>query len=252
MHWSDQLEGNHPVARSETGTRPTRFPGRSIGDEVAARLEKSIVLGDLKPGDRLPSERELSASLQVSRASLREAMHELEAKHLIERRPGRGTTVLPRPAHVTALYSKVSGKERELREVAELREVIEPRLARSAALHATEADLIALRGVLAESDGFHDAEQSLRLDLEFHLLVAQAADNALMASLITLTASWTRKTRALSHATERARRMSYTGHCNIFEAISHGDGDAASGAMVCHLDDVRQLTRANLARQGLA
>jgi amidase len=79
----------------------TRPAARSVGDEVAARLEKRILLGELKPGDRLPSERELSASLQVSRASLREAMHELEAKHLIERIPGRGTTVLAPQAHVS-------------------------------------------------------------------------------------------------------------------------------------------------------
>lgn len=232
-----------------TGTRPARPSARSVGDEVAARLEKRIVLGDLKPGDRLPSERELAASLQVSRASLREAMHELEAKHLIERTPGRGTTVLPPPAHVSALYSKVSGKERELREVAELRDVVEPRLARFAALRATEADLIALREILADTGGFLDAQTSLRLDLEFHLLVAQAADNGLLASLITLTASWTTKTRVLSHNTETARRRSHAGHCRILDAISSRDPDAASLAMTCHLDEVNELTRANVARQ---
>jgi DNA-binding FadR family transcriptional regulator len=229
--------------------RPTRPSARSVGDEVAARLEKRIVLGDLKPGDRLPSERELSASLQVSRASLREAMHELEAKHLIERTPGRGTTVLPPPPHVMELYSKVSGKERELREVAELRDVVEPRLARFAAMRATEADLIALRGVLVEDGGGLDAQESLRLDLEFHLLVAQAADNGLLASLITLTASWTTKTRVLSHATDTARRKSHAGHCNIFEAISSRNPDAASLAMTCHLDEVNEMTRATAARQ---
>jgi DNA-binding FadR family transcriptional regulator len=235
-----------------TGTRPARPSARSVGDEVAARLEKRIVLGDLKPGDRLPSERELAASLQVSRASLREAMHELEAKHLIERTPGRGTTVLPPPAHVSELYSKVSGKERELREVAELRDVVEPRLARFAALRATEADLIALREVLADTGVFHDPQTSLRLDLEFHLLVAQAADNGLLASLITLTASWTTKTRVLSHNTETARRRSHAGHCRILDAISSRDPDAASLAMTCHLDEVNELTRANVARQARA
>jgi len=216
---------------------------------VAARLEKRIVVGDLQPGDRLPSERELASSLQVSRASLREAMHELEAKHLIERTPGRGTTVLPPPAHVSALYSKVSGKERELQEVAELRDVVEPRLARFAALRATESDLIALRGVLTESSSELDAQASLRLDLEFHQLVAQAADNGLLASLITLTASWTTKTRMLSHATAAARRRSHVGHCRIFDAISSRDPEASGLAMSCHLDEVNELTRANVAGQ---
>jgi GntR family transcriptional repressor for pyruvate dehydrogenase complex len=219
---------------------------RTIGDEVAARLEKLIVVGDLKPGDRLPSERALSASLNVSRASLREAMHELEAKYLIERRPGRGTTVLPAPRHVTSLYSEVAGKDREVREVTELRECVEPRLARFAALRATEANLIALANVLAEAEGDLSPEESLRLDLEFHLLVGQAADSNLMASLITLMASWTRSTREMSHSTARARISSYRGHQSILEALTACDADAAEAAMVAHLAEVAQLTRENL------
>ncbi|MCW2874827.1 FadR/GntR family transcriptional regulator [Actinacidiphila oryziradicis] len=235
--------------RRTVGVDVPRVQPRSIGDEVAARLEKLIVVGDLKPGDRLPSERELAIGLNVSRASLREAMHELEAKHLIERRPGRGTTVLPAPEHVTSLYAKVSGKEREVREVAELREAVEPRLARYAAVRATDANLIALTDVLAEADGEISQELSLRLDLEFHLLVAQAADSALMASLITLMASWTKSTRELSHATVHARNASYRGHREILDAINARDGDAAEAAMTAHLVEVSVLTRANLRRR---
>jgi GntR family transcriptional repressor for pyruvate dehydrogenase complex len=106
-----------------------------------------------------------------------------------------------------------------------------------------------LRGVLTENGGALDARESLRLDLEFHLLVAQAADNGLLASLITLTASWTTKTRVLSHDTAAARSRSHAGHCLIFDAISSRDPDAASLAMTCHLDEVNALTRANVARQ---
>ena len=53
-------------------------------------------------------------------------MHELEAKKLIERRPGRGTLVLPPPEHVRDLYEHISGEDRKLRDIAELRETIEP------------------------------------------------------------------------------------------------------------------------------
>ena len=66
---------------------------RSVSVQLAAHFERLIATGVLRPGQRLPPERELAASLAVSRGSLREAMHELEAKHLVQRRTGRGTTV---------------------------------------------------------------------------------------------------------------------------------------------------------------
>lgn len=61
-----------------------------------------------QPGTKLPPERELAQVLKVSRVSLREAMHELEAKRVIERRPGRGTIVLEVPSHAQALYDTLS------------------------------------------------------------------------------------------------------------------------------------------------
>jgi DNA-binding FadR family transcriptional regulator len=223
---------------------------RSVSDEVAARLERLIVAGDLKPGDRLPSERDLAATLNVSRASLRQAMHELEAKRLIERRPGRGTTVLPAPDHVTRLYAKVTGKEREVREASELRATIEPALARLAALRATEGNLIALDAILADSAGDLASSESLRLDLEFHLLVAQAAGNALMAELATLAASWTKQTRAFSHASPQGRQASYQGHRRILAAIRASEPEAAQAAMTGHLAEVDELIRAGLRLPG--
>jgi GntR family transcriptional repressor for pyruvate dehydrogenase complex len=69
----------------ERAISPLGLRVRSVSAQIAAHLERLITLGDLNPGDRLPAERDLAADLQVSRASLREAMHELEAKKLIER-----------------------------------------------------------------------------------------------------------------------------------------------------------------------
>src|ERR1700757_554897 len=101
-HSLGQTIGRRPVTkRCAVQLNLAQVRPRSVGDEGAARLERLIVAGDLQPGDRLPSERDLALTLNVSRASLREAMHELEAKRLIERRPGRGTTVLPAPDRVT-------------------------------------------------------------------------------------------------------------------------------------------------------
>ncbi|GAB6896992.1 FadR/GntR family transcriptional regulator [Kineosporia succinea] len=233
----------------ETLRLPPRAPETQLGSvssEISAHLEKLIAVGDLAPGDRLPSERDLAAALGVSRASLREAMHELEAKHLLERRPGRGTTVLPAPERVQALYSQLSDAEHQLRDVAELRETIEPRLAELAALRATPAHLAELENLLREP--LSGPRESLRLDLEFHLLLATASGNPLMSAVNTVVCSWTSATRLASHSTRYAREVSLLGHRAILEAVRAGDGPAARAAMTRHLADVAALTRDDIHR----
>lgn len=215
----------------------------SVSTEISAHLEKLIAVGELRPGDRLPSERELAARLCVSRASLREAMHELEAKHLVERRPGRGTTVLPAPEHVQTLYAQLSDAEHQLRDVAELRAAIEPRLAELAAGRATAANLVELENVLRHPVAEVAPEESLRLDLEFHMLIATAAQNPLMSAINTLACSWTSSTRVLSHSTRYAREVSYLGHRAILAAVAAGRPVEARDAMARHLAEVAELTR---------
>ncbi|WP_280302375.1 FadR/GntR family transcriptional regulator [Nocardia neocaledoniensis] len=221
---------------------PSGFRG-SVSTEISARLESLIAVGTLKPGDRLPSERQLAIDLGVSRTSLREAMRELEAKHLIERRPGRGTSVLAAPEHVQTLYTELSDAEHQLRDIAELRATIEPRLAELAAQRATPANLVELEHILATPVADAAPEESLRLDLEFHLLIAAAAQNPLMSAINTLAGSWTTSSRVLSHSTRYAREVSYLGHRAILAAIAAGDPDQARDAMTRHLTDVAVLTR---------
>jgi GntR family transcriptional repressor for pyruvate dehydrogenase complex len=216
---------------------------RSVGTHIAAYLERLIVLGELNPDDRLPSERDLAAELQVSRASLRDAMRELEGKRLIERKPGRGTVVLPPPPHASDLPGLLSGAERSLRDIAELRATVEPTIATLAAGRATEANVIELGSVLAQAVGGLTPGRSAELDQEFHLLLAQASQNPLLMSLSSVTRGWTSPSRLLSHSTGGARTLSHTGHREILEAVTRKDGEAAGAAMTRHLSDVAALTR---------
>jgi GntR family transcriptional repressor for pyruvate dehydrogenase complex len=217
----------------------------SVSDEIVAHIETLISSGSLSPGTKLPPERELAAVLRVSRVSLREAMHELEAKRVIDRRPGRGTVVLDRPDHVRALYEELSESERTLRDVAELRETIEPKFAELAAERATRATLSALRRILDRTRHDLPRDESLRADLSFHMLLAQASQNPLMVALNSLANSWTAAVRTFSHDTAQARRSSHDGHQRIFDAVRSGDAAAARDAMLAHLADVAALTRGN-------
>lgn len=218
-----------------------RRRSQSVSAEVAAYLEERITSGELRPGDRLPAERELAQSLSVSRASLREAMREMENKHLVERKPGRGTVVSERPDEVVELVRELDNSRQALRDVTELRRLVEPGIAGYAALRARPSNLLRLEDVLRRSNENLTAAESLRLDLEFHSLLAQAAQNPLLTTLLTMCGNWTEDVRRHSHATRQGRRSSVAGHRAILEAVAVHDVAGAEAAMKQHLDDVRAL-----------
>lgn len=215
----------------------------SVSAEIVAHIETLISSGSLAPGTKLPPERELAAVLKVSRVSLREAMHELDAKRVVDRRPGRGTVVLDTPPHARSVYQELSESDRTLRDVAELRETIESKFAQLAAERATQATLLALERVLDKSKAELNQDESLKADISFHMLLAQASQNPLMVALNSLANRWTVSVRAFSHNTPEARRSSHNGHQLIFNAVRDGNGEAASNAMLVHLADVANLIK---------
>ncbi|MBF5082624.1 FadR/GntR family transcriptional regulator [Quadrisphaera sp. INWT6] len=212
----------------------------NISAALAAHFERLIATGELAPGARLPGERELSTSMAVSRASLREAMHELEQKHLIERTPGRGTVVTEPSAQAQALRQlAVPAVEQD--DAAELRVLVEPSIAALAARRATDADLLQLARVLDASSEDLRPSQSVELDVEFHALLSRAARNPLLAALHELVSDWTLPVRQVSHRRRTGRRDSVAGHRAIYDAVAAHDADAARAAMEDHLGDVRAL-----------
>ena len=220
-----------------------RRPTHSVGVEIAAHLERLIATRELEPGARLPAERELAESLAVSRGSVRDALSHLESKSIVERVQGRGTVVCLPPSQVGELHTGLDETEKELADVAELRAVVEPRIAEFAALRATASDLLQLEDLLARSHEGLVSADSVRLDVEFHSALARASQNPLLATVNTLACSWTPDVRRRSHLTRRARRISVEGHRAVFAAVRARDGEAARQAMADHLDAVAALTR---------
>ncbi|MGW5384192.1 FadR/GntR family transcriptional regulator [Nocardia sp. NPDC003963] len=224
---------------------PMRRQSRSVSAEVAAHLEKLIISGELRAGDRLPPERELAASMNISRSSLREAMFELESKKLVLRRQGRGSTVADIPRGASQLHGSLADLDVELGYATELRDLVEPRIAELAALRAVASNLLSLDDVLTRSHETLPPAESMRLDIEFHTLLAHAAQNPLLVTLCTMTTEWTQRTRALSHRTALGRRVSIQGHEQIYRAVSEHDGAAAAAAMEQHLREVREISTSN-------
>jgi DNA-binding FadR family transcriptional regulator len=211
--------------------------------EVAAYLEREIASRGLLPGDKLPTERELAAQLSVSRATVRAALQDLAGKHLLERTPGRGTLVAAPPAPVSELYARLANVDQAQQDVAELRGSLEPLVAELAAFRSSAADLIQLQDVLNGSNEHLSPEEALRLDVQFHTLLAQASRNQLMATVLTLSSSWTSEMRLRSHSTIEGRRSSIDGHRHILDALASRDATGAGIAMRNHLADVAILIR---------
>ena len=121
------------------------------------------------------------------------------------------------------------------------RTVVEPQIARLAASRIDGTEIDALDALLAESDHVTDVEQSVRLDIAFHVAVAAATRNVLLTSLSELTVSWTVEARVSSHLDEEGRRLSHDGHARLLRALRAGYPDAAEAAMRVHLDEIAEL-----------
>lgn len=213
---------------------------RSVSGEVGAYVEQ-LLESELSPGDRLPPERELAALLHVSRTSVRAAMSEFERRRRVERVPGRGTTVMPRPPACAELERQLELETPELADVAELRMVIEPQIAGLAAARAAESDLVLLEQALADAHAGLTAGESLKMDERFHGRLAAAAGNPLLLSLCDMTSGWVRDVRSRSHYTRAGRRSSVEWHRKLFAAVAAHDQAAATQAMIDHLHAVAQL-----------
>ncbi|WP_211358969.1 FadR/GntR family transcriptional regulator [Nesterenkonia populi] len=225
---------------AEAHIPPLAFRSQNVAVMLAAHLEKLIATGILAPGAKLPAERELAKTLSVSRASLREALYDLEAKNLVERRPGRGTHVVEQGSHVQALQDLSSSRYGQ-DSAAELRRLVEPSVAALAAQRATESNLVQLRDVIDRSRHVRTAAHSLECDREFHLLLAHATFNPLITTLHSMTTEWTIELRTHSHTTQEGRSSSLRGHEEILAAVEAHDAGVAAEAMRRHLDEVRSL-----------
>ncbi|MQA01758.1 MAG: FCD domain-containing protein [Streptosporangiales bacterium] len=222
----------------------------TLCQHLATELELMIMRGELPRGERIPPERELAATLGVSRTSLRQALHELQLKGLLDRRPGRGTIVVERlPSGLgAALSSALGAAEHDFRQVMDLRATVEPQVAARAAERATRPDLRRLRELLAEAES--EPAASRLLDLEFHRAVGDAAHNPLVGELMNVVCEWGRSSRRLGLQGKRRRNLSLTAHREILDAIQAGTPDAAEAAMAEHLRSIGELVGAELADSG--
>lgn len=213
-----------------------------IYEHIVEQIRALIREGRWTPGDQIPPERELAERFRVSRTSVREALRALEMQGVIESRQGGGTFVrtTDTEALVPPLAAAILKGRRELAEVLEVRELIEPGIARQAAIRATDEHISELEQLLerqrvcvAQGRPFVDE------DTAFHYTLAKAADNHILLRLHNVILDLLRESRqSYLHVPDRPQ-MSLRGHEAILGAVKAHDGEAAYDASLAHITEVR-------------
>lgn len=224
----------------------------TVSEEIIKKLIDLINSGALRPGDKLPSERDLMEQLQVSRASIREALRSLSLAGLLETRPGNGTYVSECFSSFIAgqvEWSALLG-EQDILELIEVREPLEIQAAGLAAQRATSTQLEELRQAierLRSSGG--DVEQEIDADLAFHTIITEMAQNRVLYRLTLSLRNLLREYLKRATAATETKMSTVEEHQAILEAIEERDEAKARQAMVRHLQISKQLALSGRAKR---
>ena len=218
-----------------------------VADAVVQQIERLIVSGVLKGGQKLPSEREMAELMGVSRPKLRDAIKVLEERGLVTVRHGDGTFVarLTAAALTPAMIELLSRHRSAFYDYLEFRREVEGFASFAAAQRATEADREILRGLIAEMERAHadaDTTREAELDTEFHIAVVDAAHNSMliqvMASIYELMSRRMFHNRRFLYELPDARDALLDQHRAIADAVIGGDPERAARAAEEHIDFV--------------
>lgn len=227
----------------------------SISQQVMDHILNLVDRGELRPGDRLPPEREFAASLGISRVPLREAISALGVLGVLEKRQGSGTTVASFSPETlgrilrtyTLLDNTLSGS------LFEARMAVEATAARLAAQNAARSDVERLSGLLSEMEaaippylrGEKQLADMLALDDLFHLQCAAASHNQFYIQFVNIvhTAGTDLGLYETVYGKDREKYYeSARDHRKVLDAIAAGDGRGAEEAMAAHIRSIQANT----------
>lgn len=219
--------------------------GATVPERLSERLARLIEGGRIAAGSKLPSERQLTEILGASRISVRQALQDLEMRGYLSSRPRSGWTVNSAEDRTLegSIFGNMSQKQRTIREVMDLRSVIEPPISERAAVRHSARELASLEEPLLASEQellkFSPSPSALqRYDVEFHSAIARVTHNPLLIRLVDETHAWMAPTRQVNFQTAQRMKQSVTAHRMIFTAIQSRNPAAARNAMQEHLREV--------------
>lgn len=228
--------------------KPTR-----IADQIAFQIEEQLAKGILKPGEKLPSERELSKMLKVSRPSVREALHKLEAREILKKAPGCSTYVSDtlNSMLTNPLQGLLNNNPNAIFELFEIRYALEGISAHSAAEQSTDSDKQVIKDrfeqLLSHQRQKIDENATTEAYTEFHLAIAEASHNVMLLHMMRGLFSVLHKSFSLSYITLYYKSKALPSLPDqqqvVMEAILAGEAEIARKAMMEHIKSVEQLLR---------
>ncbi len=215
-----------------------------IYQQINKQIQDLILSGELKNGDKLPGERQLAETFNVSRTSIRESIRSLEIMGLIESRPGEGnfikdsdSTIMLEPLSI--MFKLNNGT---FNDILEIRIILEVEAAGLAAQRISSEDLEKLKSLIKELEYSKNEEHSVEIDKEIHYLIAHATGNFLIitvldaiSSLMTNFITDARKI-IVKNINEQGRLLKI--HKDVVEAICNKDVKETKNAMQRHFDSV--------------
>ena len=219
---------------------PIKTP--KVYDQVIEQIKLKIKSGELKKGDKLPSEREMAESLCVSRTSIREAIKALEVIGLVESRQGAGNYI--KTNFDNSLFEPLSVmfmlQESSLKEMYDLRKTLELECGRLASKNITDNELDHLNAILDRMYEAGTEEESLELDIKFHYVIAKAARNVLLINILEVISQlmdeFIKSSRMQILHTGNSREILLSIHENLVRALKFRNEKEVFNAMLEHFD----------------
>jgi DNA-binding FadR family transcriptional regulator len=227
--------------------------GARAADAVVRDIEARIVSGELSDGLRLPPERDLIETFRVSRTVIREAVAVLASRGLLESRP-RHRPVVRRPGFEAALAAADAVVGHLLRQpdgvknLYDVRILLEAALVRHAALHARRRHIEALDRALAENEAaIPDSERFYATDMAFHAVLYEIPGNPVLPAVHRAFTEWLEPHWLKMPRSPERNRINFGRHRDILAAIRDRDPDAAEAALLSHLNTAWEYVRGTFA-----
>lgn len=227
----------------------TALREESAADKIIKQIRKLISSGQLKPGDRLPSERKMAEKLGVGRTSVRDAIRKLEFYGILKTLPQSGTVVAG--IGLTALEGLITDvlklEKSDFASLVETRVILETNAAKFAALRRTDNDIEELKKALSAYEiKIKNKENAIEEDLAFHLKIAEASKNTVLNSLmLIITPDIVSSFINYKVCDEQTEFKALEEHQKILDFIIKKNDEAAGEMMKEHLKDVINFSLSN-------
>jgi len=216
-----------------------------ISDHIVEQIRSAILDGTLNPGDKLASEKELIDMFQVSRATLREALHSLEILGFVEIRkgPAGGAYVVEMEMNKAREYlgNFLHFRNMSIEQLTEVRLVLESYCAEMAATRITQDDLNKLQDIIDETPAVLDkgfTPEYRKNEIEFHMIIARVTDNPVLVFILDFVENLLLDTKAIVQPDRGFSDDVLDAHKRIHKYLSEGNAEKAREEMYKHVKDV--------------